>query len=197
MQSSRHAADDLRDVVRVERAVRRIHALGRERQEEVLAHLEAALFEHRQHEFVGGARIGGGLQDDQLTGPQPLRDLLRRRDDVGHVRVLRLAERRRDADVDGVQLAEHVEVGGRAEPLRRHQAPRRARWARRRCRTDPRLWHSPFVRRGRRRCRSSPARPNSTTSGKTDVAEADHARLGAARANQLQQGGGGGRSNHS
>ena len=67
-----HAADDLRNVVGVERAVRRVDALGRERQEEVLADLEAALLEHRQHELVGRARIGGRLQDDQLPGTQPL-----------------------------------------------------------------------------------------------------------------------------
>ena len=102
-------------------AVRRVHAFGRERQEEVLAHLQTALFQHGQDEFVGRSRIGGGLEDDELPRAEALGDLLRRRHDVGHVGVFGLAQRRGDTDVDGVHLPQDVEVRRRPEPFGRHE----------------------------------------------------------------------------
>ena len=109
------AADDLGDVAGVELRVARIDALGREAQEEVDAGLEALGLEHRLHDLVGGAGIGRRLEDDELTGLEVLGDLLDRRDDVGEVRILRLAQRRRDADVDGVDVRQDREIGGGAE----------------------------------------------------------------------------------
>ena len=60
------AADDLRDVAGVVRDVARIDALGRKRQVEVLARLQAALLERRLHHFVGRPRIRRRLEDDEL-----------------------------------------------------------------------------------------------------------------------------------
>ena len=73
----REAADDLRHVVRLERRVARIDALGREGEEEVDAGLQPVRFEHRLHDFVGRARIGRRLEHDQHAGVQVLRDRLR------------------------------------------------------------------------------------------------------------------------
>ena len=130
------AADHLRDVVGLERRVARIDALGREREEEVDAGLEPGRFEQRLHHFVGRARIGRRLEDDQHARVQVLGDRLDRRDDVGHVGVLGLAQRRRHADVDRVELARRW----------------RSRWSRRAC--PPRA--APGRRRSRRRgCRSA------------------------------------------
>ena len=111
----RQAADHLRHVVRLEVRVARIDALGREREEEVDAGLEPGRFEHRLHDFVGRAGIGRRLEHDEHARVQVLRDRLDGRDDVGHVRVLRLAQRRRHADVDGVELLDDREVGRRVE----------------------------------------------------------------------------------
>ena len=111
----REAADDLRHVVRLERRVARIDALGREGEEEVDAGLEAGRLEHRLDDFVGRPRIGRRLEDDQHARMQVLRDALDRRDDVGHVRVLRLAQRRRHADVDRVEILDDGEVRRRVE----------------------------------------------------------------------------------
>ena len=46
-----------------------------------------------------------------------LGDLLHRGDDEAHVRVFGLAQRRGNADVDGVEIANHGEIGGSAEAL--------------------------------------------------------------------------------
>ena len=82
-----------------------IDALGREGEEEVAAGVEAPPFEHRLHDLVGRARVRRGLEDDQHAGLQVRGDHLDRRDDVGQVGVLRLAQRRRHADVDRVERA--------------------------------------------------------------------------------------------
>ena len=102
--------------------VARIHALGRERQEDVAADLEAAALERRLHHLVGRARVGRGLEDDQHAGMEVRRDRLDRRDHEGEVRILGLAERRRHADVHGVERPQHGEVGGRREPPGGHEA---------------------------------------------------------------------------
>ena len=59
--------------------VARIDALGREREEEIDAGLEAVRFEHRLDDFVGRAGIGRRLEDDQLPGLQVRRDAFDRR----------------------------------------------------------------------------------------------------------------------
>ena len=118
----RHAADDLRHVARVERRVARVDALGRERQEEVDAGLEAAPLEQRLHHFLGRPRIGGRLEHDQHARVQVRGDRLDRRHDERHVGILGLAQRRRHADVDRVELGDDAEVGGRAQPPGRRRA---------------------------------------------------------------------------
>ncbi len=92
-----------------------IDALGREREEEVDVRLQPAGLEHRLHHFVGRARIGRRLEDDELPGLSVRRHRVDRLHDVGQVGILRLAQRRRHADVDGVHGAELGHVGGGAQ----------------------------------------------------------------------------------
>ena len=115
----RAAADDLRDVVRLELRVAGVDALGREGQQEVLVEPQAALLEHGQQHFVGRARVGGRLQHDELAAAQALLDLPRGGEDVGDVRLFGLPQRRRHADDDGVARRELAEVGRRVQPLGR------------------------------------------------------------------------------
>ena len=111
----RDAADHFRNVLGLKLRIARIDALRREAQEEVLAHLQLRLLEHRQHQFVGGAGIGGRFQDHQHAGVKVFGDLLAGVDDVAHVRIFGLAQRRRHADVDGVQVRDRGEIGGGAK----------------------------------------------------------------------------------
>ena len=99
----------------VEGRVSRIDAFGREREEEVDARLQTARLEHRLHQLLGRAWIRRRFENDQHAWAQMLRDLLDRRHDVRHVGIFRLPERRRDADVDRVELGDDGEVAGRLE----------------------------------------------------------------------------------
>ena len=84
------------------RAVSRIDALGGEGEEELLSHREPGGGEAGQQHFLGRARIGGGLEDDQLAGAQDLRHVVGRGHDVGDVGLLGFPQRRGHADDDGV-----------------------------------------------------------------------------------------------
>ena len=61
----RVAADDLRNRLGVEALVARVLALGAEGQVEVHAGLEAALLQQGLEDLVRGARVGGGLEDEE------------------------------------------------------------------------------------------------------------------------------------
>jgi hypothetical protein len=65
VQAGGHAAHHLGNVAGVELGIAGIDALGREREEEVLADLHAGLLEQRQQQLLGGARIGGALEDHE------------------------------------------------------------------------------------------------------------------------------------
>src|SRR5438309_2522409 len=97
-----------------------VDPLGRERQAEVLARLEAGGFEGGQDHLLGGARVGRALEDDELPRPQVFSDLLDGGHDEGQVRVLRLPERGRYADVDRVEGPDHGEVARGREAPRIH-----------------------------------------------------------------------------
>ncbi len=56
-----------------------------------------------------------------------LRDLFARRDDVAHVGVFGLAQRRGDADVDGVEVADDREIGRGTQFAAGHQGRERGR----------------------------------------------------------------------
>jgi hypothetical protein len=71
--------------------------------------------EHRESEFLGGRRVAGGFQDQQHAGLETLGKLLAGGDDAAHVRVFGLAQRRADADIDGVEVQQLVEIGAGAE----------------------------------------------------------------------------------
>ena len=105
------AADDLRNVPRRVGLVARIDPLGRKREEEVDVGLQALGFEHRLHDFVGRARIRRRLEDDQLAGLERLDDRFDGLDDVRQIRILRLPERRRHADVDDVHAGQIAHAG--------------------------------------------------------------------------------------
>jgi hypothetical protein len=117
----RDAAHDLRDVARLVDRVARVDALGREREEEVLAHGHAAGGEAGQDQLVGRARVRRRLEDHELALVQVAGNLVGGGDDVRDVRILRLVERRRHADVDRVGLLEDGEVGGRQEAAGAHR----------------------------------------------------------------------------
>ena len=79
---------------------------------------QAALFENRQDQFFGGARIGGAFEHDQLIALQVRRDGVRGLLDVAQVRLAALIERRGDADQDRVHVAQAGEIGCGVEALR-------------------------------------------------------------------------------
>ena len=76
---------------------------------------QPGLLENLKHDFVGGPRVGGAFQDDQLVGPQGGADLLRRVADEAEIGLTMLVERRGDADDDDVHVAQAVEIVGDAE----------------------------------------------------------------------------------
>ena len=78
---------------------------GEKHRKKSLAHLQSGLLEHGQQQFVGGTGIGCGFQNQQHAGMEVLRDFLARGDDIAHVRIFGLAQRRWHADVDRVQFA--------------------------------------------------------------------------------------------
>ena len=139
--------------------------------------------ERGPHDLFGRARVRRALEDDELARAEVLLDLVDGRDDVGEVRVLRLPQRRRHADVDRVEVADDGEVGRGDEPPGSHRlrdllvpdvddvGAAGADGARPSAasRSMPVTW--------------KPARANSSASGKPDVAETDDAaaRLAAAR----------------
>ena len=84
-------------------------------EEDVLADLEAALLDARLKFLVGGARVGGALERDDLAGPKVRHERVH---GVGHVAEVRLAvlvERRRHADDERVAILGVGEVGRRRE----------------------------------------------------------------------------------
>ncbi len=113
-------AHDLRDVLRLELRVARVHTLGRERQVEVLSGLQPLLLERRPHDLVRRPRIRRGLQNDELALPENTRRRLHGLDHVGQVGVLGLAERRGDTDVDDVHVGQRGRVGRGHEPSSVH-----------------------------------------------------------------------------
>ena len=149
----RRAADDLRHVPRREVRIAGIDALRREREEEIAPGDEAAAFENRLHDLVGRARIGRRFENDEMARPQVRRDHFDGRDDVGQVGILGLAQRRRHADVDGVERADDRRRRSwpRACPAPRTR-PRRAS-ARPECTIRRGRSRRPCARRDRRRRR--------------------------------------------
>ena len=77
--------------------------------------------QHRQNQLVGRAGIGGRFKNHQHARMEVFRDLLARRDDVAHVRILGLAQRRRNADVDRVQFRNDGEIRGGIQLTFRNQ----------------------------------------------------------------------------
>lgn len=68
------AADDLGRVADAEPVIAGVDALRGERQGEVLAANEPGPVQDRRHDLFGGARIGGGFEDDEIAGPQMIAD---------------------------------------------------------------------------------------------------------------------------
>ena len=81
---------------------------------------QAALFQDRQHQFFGGARIRGAFENDELVSLQVRRDGKRGVLDVAQVRFAPLIERRRNADQHGIHVAQAREIGRGVEPLAFH-----------------------------------------------------------------------------
>ncbi|EAU66011.1 hypothetical protein STIAU_4801 [Stigmatella aurantiaca DW4/3-1] len=109
----REATDDLRNGLRVEALVARVLTLGAEGQVEVHARLQAALLQQRLEHLLGGARVRGGLQHEQLVGPHVGGQRLPRLNDEAHVRLARGRQWRGHADDDAVHVLRLGEVRGR------------------------------------------------------------------------------------
>ena len=117
------AADHLGDVVAGDGVVARVFALGREGDVDAglaggARHFEAqrvAGLEHGDHDFVGGAGVGGALEDDQLVLMNVGGDGGDGAGDVAEVGLVVLVERRGDADDDRVHVGDLGVVRGGAE----------------------------------------------------------------------------------
>ena len=100
---------------------------------EVGARLETApTFEDRLHLLAGGARVRGRLENDEVSGAEPGRDLLGGRDEDAQVGLALARERRRESHEDRVDVAEPVVVRGRGDEAglderRQHLASERPR----------------------------------------------------------------------
>jgi len=105
-----HTADELGSRPRIEVLAPRVLALGGEGEEEIGWAFVPARLEERQYLAVRRPRIGGGLEDDQLPGPQALSNGPRRLMDIRIVRLPVRSERGRDADEDRVAVPEPIEV---------------------------------------------------------------------------------------
>ena len=107
--------------------IARVHPLGAEGEEEILADLEPGALERRQQDLARRAGIGRALEDDRLAAPERALHRLGGGHDVADVGILELRERRRHADGDRVRLAQPRRVGGRLEASRVHDGL--ASWA--------------------------------------------------------------------
>jgi hypothetical protein len=83
------------------------------------------LLEHRHEDLVGRPRVRRALQDDQHVLVDVLRHLLGGVDDIGEVGVLRLAQRRGDADVDRIGLRQRGKIGCDPQKPGRQRVPDR------------------------------------------------------------------------
>ena len=102
----------------MELPVPRVLALGRKREQEIAGCTQAGGFEDRHDLFLGGARIGGGLEDDQLTDPQMAGDVVGRAEDVAEIRLAMPAQGSGEADKDHVTTRELRHIGGGMEVRR-------------------------------------------------------------------------------
>ncbi len=121
-------ADDLGGISRVPLFVSRIDSLRRKSEEEILPHLQTAFFQCRQDELLGRAGIGRALENDELSRPKTLRNLLCRVDNERQIRVLGLGEWGRDANDNGVLFVRESrnpssQSVGRTEPTRKQSSP--------------------------------------------------------------------------
>ena len=126
-------ADDLGHVLRRPVGAAGIDALGREREVEVRADLQAGCLETGQHLLPGRARVGRRLEHDEVARAAGARDLLGRRVQDREVGLALLRERRRQRDQDRVGVAQLVVVGRRAQPLAVDEPLQRPRRERPRC----------------------------------------------------------------
>ena len=172
-------ADDLRRVARlVDRVARDRRARARTRGRSRVPACSPPRFEPRAQDLLGRAR-DRSCDSSTMSWPGRSRCAIssRRRDDVGDVRVARLAQRRRHADEDRVDRPRSPSksrcdrrasffLHERRDRRRRHVLDVRAPGADR---------FAPSPRRRRSRSRGSPTRANSTASGRPDVAQPDDA----------------------
>src|SRR5262249_18364054 len=106
----RDTADHLGCIVNGALPVAGIDALGREGEEEVATRHQASRLEGWADDLLGGSRIGRALENEELAVPERSDYFRGSRPDIRHVRVSRLAERRRDGDRDHVRASEPAEV---------------------------------------------------------------------------------------
>ena len=119
------ATHHLGDGARGERRVARVFPFRREGHQHVAGRLQAAGEEAGQQLLFRGARVGGRLQDDQLTRAQVRGHLVGGVADEGEVGLAMPPQRRGHADDDGIAAGQPVEVRGGGEAAAGHGlAPR-------------------------------------------------------------------------
>ena len=108
-------ADNFWDAGAVKVRIAGVFPFGREDQEEILAEFEAAVFDRAEEFLIGGARIGGALEADELIGAEMRENAVPRGAHVAKVRLVVEVQRRGHADDDHIHLRDAGEVGGGAE----------------------------------------------------------------------------------
>ena len=101
--------------MRLKLRIARIDAFGRKREQKILVELKALFLKHRLQDLVGRARIGRRFEDDQLPATHVFLDLAAGGQDIGHVRIFCLSERRRDADDYHVAFGQLAKIGRRRQ----------------------------------------------------------------------------------
>ncbi len=82
---------------------------------EIHASLETAVLQNRLHDLLRRTRIGRTLQHDQLAGPEAQPDTFAGSADVGQVGGTLGIVGRGDADEYGIDVPQHVVIGGGRE----------------------------------------------------------------------------------
>ncbi len=92
-----------------------VFAFGGEGEEEVCAAEQAAGLEQGENDLAGGAGVGGGFENDQLSGTEAEGDFFGAFADEGEVGLAVVAEGGGDADEDRIGLRKAGKIGGGVE----------------------------------------------------------------------------------
>ncbi len=120
------AAHHSRNRARRVAPVTRVDPLGRERQKEILADAEPGLCQRRERDLLGGSRVRGALQHDELSRVQAAGDCSQGGGDKGQIRLMRYGDRRLHANDGDIRRGERSELACAREAAAQDQRPQRA-----------------------------------------------------------------------